>query len=165
LDSIKGGGGMMDAILLVEDSVDDVFFLKHAFKEAGIDNPLLVAYDGKEAKDYLGGSGKYADRTVFPLPGLMLLDLKLPRVMGLEVLKWVRQQSDFKTLIVIVLTSSSQVADINAAYQLGANSYLVKPSSPAELVKMARGIKLFWLEINKQPVSHAAAKQPVFDER
>jgi|SRR6185436_5643916 len=142
---------MSDTILLVEDEENDVFFLKHAFQEVGILNPLQVAEDGKEAMDYLSGKGEYADRERFPFPCLMLLDMKLPRVMGLEVLKWVREQPELRTLIVIVLTSSRLEPDIEQAYQLGANAYLVKPSSPPELRKTAAGIKQFWLELNHRP--------------
>jgi CheY-like chemotaxis protein len=152
---------MKKSILLVEDVEDDVFFLKHAFIEAGILNPLQVAQDGREAMDYLSGVGKYADRDAFPLPCLMLLDLKLPRVMGLEVLRWLRGQPELKTIIVIILTSSRLAPDIEATYQLGANAYLVKPSSPAELVEIAMRIKKFWLELNYGPAVHQELSRPV----
>jgi CheY-like chemotaxis protein len=142
---------MSNTILLVEDEENDVFFLKYAFKEVGILNPLKVAQDGKIAMDYLSANGEYADRERFPLPGLILLDLKLPRVMGLEVLKWIREQPELKTLIVIVLTSSRLEPDIEKAYQLGANAYLVKPSSPPELRALATGLKEFWLSLNQAP--------------
>jgi CheY-like chemotaxis protein len=142
---------MSDTILLIEDSPDDVFFLQNAFKVAGILNPLHVAQDGKEAKDYLGGQGAFTDREQFPLPCLMLLDLKLPRVMGLEVLKWIRAQPELHNLIVIILTSSQLAPDIEMAYALGVNAYLVKPSSTAELQEIAVGIKKFWLNLNHPP--------------
>ena len=95
---------MSNTILLVEDEENDVFFLKHAFEEVGVLNPLRVAQDGQEALDYLSGRGEYADRERFPLPCLILLDLKLPRVMGFEVLQWIREQPALKTLIVVVLS-------------------------------------------------------------
>ena len=142
---------MSNTILLVEDEENDVFFMRNAFKEVGILNPLQVAVDGQEAMDYLSGNGRYADRERFPLPCLTLLDLKLPRVMGLGVLKWMREQPALKTLIVIILTSSRLGPDIERAYQLGANAYLVKPSSPPELREIAMGIKQFWLELNHGP--------------
>ena len=142
---------MIRTILLVEDEENDVFFLTHAFKDAGILNPVQVAQDGRDAMDYLSGKGAYADRERFPLPCLTLLDLKLPRVMGLEVLKWMREQADLKGRIVIILTSSRLRPDIEKAYQLGANAYLVKPSSPVELGEIATGIKKFWLELNHGP--------------
>src|ERR1700733_13513141 len=112
---------MSNTILLVEDEVNDVFFMKHAFMEIGLDNPMQVATDGREAINYLSGVDKYADRERFPLPCLVLLDLKLPRVMGLEVLKWIREQPELETLIVIILSSSQLMPDIEWAYRLGAN--------------------------------------------
>jgi len=142
---------MSKTILLVEDEEHDVFFLKNAFKEVGIRNPLQVAEDGQEAMDYLSGRGEYADRARFPLPCLTLIDLKLPRVMGLEVLKWMRAQPGLKTLLVIIFTSSRLRPDIERAYELGANAYLVKPSSLPELREIATGIKQFWLELNHGP--------------
>jgi CheY-like chemotaxis protein len=143
---------MSDTILLIEDIPDDVFFLKNAFKEAGVYNPLYVAKDGREAQDYLSGKDAFADREQFPLPCLTLLDLKLPRVMGLDVLRWIRRQPGLRSLIVIILTSSQQLSDIEGAYELGANAYLVKPSSPAELREIAITIKKFWLELNHPPI-------------
>ena len=142
---------MSNTILLVEDDENDVFFMRNAFKEVGILNPLQVAVDGQAAMDYLSGKGGYADRERFPLPCLTLLDLKLPRVMGLAVLKWMREQPALKSLIVIILSSSRLGPDIERAYQLGANAYLVKPSSQPELRKIATGIKEFWLELNRGP--------------
>jgi len=142
---------MSNTILLVEDEENDVFFLKRAFEEVGILNPLQVAQDGKEAMDYLSGHGEYADRERFPLPCLILLDLKLPRVMGFEVLQWIREQPSLKALVVIILTSSRLEPDIEKAYKSGANAYLVKPSTPTELRAIATGIKQFWLELNHGP--------------
>jgi len=133
---------------LVEDQEDDVFFLKRAFQGVGIHNPVQVVQDGKDAMDYLAGAGHYADRERFPLPCLVLLDLKLPRVMGLEVLKWIRSQAELKTVIVLVLTSSRAPADIARAYQLGVDALLIKPSGPEELQEIAAGIKAFWLQAN-----------------
>jgi CheY-like chemotaxis protein len=151
---------MSKTILLAEDEENDVFFVKQAFEEVGILNPLQVVQDGKEAMDYLNGNGGYADRERFPLPCLMLLDLKLPRVMGLEVLKWMRGQPELRSLIVIILTSSRLEPDIEMAYQLGANAYLVKPSSPRELREIAAGIKQFWLELNHGPAVCRRSREP-----
>src|SRR5687768_9107081 len=92
-------------ILLVEDDANDVFFMKRAMKLAGVVNPVQVASDGRQAIHYLGGTGEYSDRTKFPLPGLVLLDLKLPHVMGLDVLKWIRAQPELKMVVVLVFTS------------------------------------------------------------
>ena len=117
----------MKPILQVEDDANDVFLLQHAMTEAGVENPIQVATDGQQAIDYLKGAGKFADRKQFPFPCLVLLDLKLPYVMGLEVLKWIRQQPG-PMLIVILLTASAEDEDIVAAYRLGANAFLTKPS-------------------------------------
>ena len=139
---------MNQTILLVEDEENDIFFMKRAAKKIGMLNPLQVAHDGQEAIDYLGGRGAYADRERFPLPGLVLLDLKLPRVMGLEVLKWIRQQAQLYGIVVVVLTSSNLGPDIDMAYRLGANSYLVKPT-PDKLSEMISAIKQYWLDLNE----------------
>lgn len=140
----------MRPILQVEDDVNDVFFLQHAMKKAGVANPIQVASDGQQAIDYLKGAGKFADREQFPLPCLVLLDLKLPHVMGLEVLKWIRQQSGL-ALVVVLLTASGQDADIATAYRLGANGFLVKPSEASKFEDMVKAIKDFWLTHNTLP--------------
>jgi DNA-binding response OmpR family regulator len=146
-------------ILLVEDDENDTFFFQRALNKAGLTNPLQVARDGQEAIDYLRGGGKFAERAKFPLPGLILLDLKLPFVMGLDVLKWIRQQSDL-SLIVVILSSSQQDEDIAAAYRLGANAYLVKPADVSKLEGMVRGINDFWLTQNTPPARSLAARGP-----
>ena len=139
-------------ILHVEDRDEDVFLLKYAFKRAEIKNPVQVATDGQQAIDYLAGAGKFADRKQFPLPCLVLLDLKLPYKMGLEVLEWVRQQPLGKSLIVIILSSSMQEGDIRRAYELGVNAFLVKPSNTDILADMCRALKHFWLTHNLPPL-------------
>ena len=147
----------MKPILQVEDDPNDVFLLQHAMTKAGVENPIQVATDGQQAINYLKGAGKFADREKFPLPCLVLLDLKLPYVMGLEVLKWIRQQPG-AVLIVILLTASAQDEDIAVAYRLGANAFLTKPSKSSKLVDMAKAIKDFWLTHNTLPKeSHADA--------
>jgi CheY-like chemotaxis protein len=137
-------------ILLVEDEPNDVLFFQRAMKKAGMINPVQVVNDGQAAIDYLQGTGKFAQREEFPLPALILLDLKLPFVMGLDVLKWIRQQSELAP-IVVVLSSSREEADIAAAYRLGANAYLVKPAEASKLGDMVRAIKDFWLTQNTPP--------------
>ena len=132
-------------ILLVEDDPNDVLFLKMALEAVGVQNPVAEAKDGREAADYLSGVGDYSDRRRYPLPYLMLMDLKLPHMMGLELLKWIRQRPEFDFIIVIVLTSSANPADIDEAYRLGANAYVVKPSSFEKLRLLAQAIKDFWL--------------------
>ena len=140
----------MKTILQVEDDSNDVFFFQRAMKKAGVPNPIQVARDGQDAIDYLQGAGKFADRTQFPLPGLVLLDLKLPYVMGLDVLKWIRQQPEVAT-IVILLSSSAAKTDIAAAYRLGANGFLVKPPEAGQLLNMTIAIKDYWLTYNTTP--------------
>jgi len=137
------------ALLLVEDSEDDVFIMKRALKEAGIVNPLHLVEDGQKAIDYLSGAGEFSDRKKFPLPAVVFLDLKLPLKSGHDVLAWIRQQKDLASTVVIVLTSSEEPGDLSRAYQLGANSYLVKPPSAAQLIEMAKAFKWYWLEYNK----------------
>ncbi len=138
-------------ILLVEDDQNDVFFLQYAFEAADITHPVHVVEDGQQAIDYLAGTGQFADRKRFPLPCLVLLDLKLPVKMGMEVLRWIRQQSSLQTLIVVVLTSSNDRDDIDQAYRLGARSYLVKPLSVDSRLALARAIKTYWLGLNESP--------------
>lgn len=140
----------MRPILQVEDDPNDVFFLQHAMKKAGVANPVQVATDGQQAIDYLRGAGPFADRAKFPLPCLVLLDLNLPCMSGLDVLRWIRQQSGLD-LVVLVLSTSGDDEEIAAAYRLGANGYLVKPSQASKLAEMARAIKDFWLTHNTLP--------------
>jgi CheY-like chemotaxis protein len=140
----------MITILQVEDDENDVMLLRHAMTKAGVENPIQVVNDGQEAIDYLKGVGKFANRVKFPMPSLVLLDLKLPYVMGLDVLKWIRQQPSM-ALPVVLLTASSEEADIATAYRLGANGFMVKPSEAAKLVDMAKAIKDFWLTHNTLP--------------
>jgi len=144
-------------VLLVEDDENDVFFLTYAFEAAGVVNPVIVARDGQEAIDYLAGAGGYADRRRFPFPCLVLLDLKLPVKTGLDVLGWIRQQPKLKSLLVIVLTSSKDIHDVDEAYRLGARSFLVKPLSIRERLETARVIKRYWLELNQLPSAGSGA--------
>ena len=137
------------AILLVEDNEDDVFLMERALKGAGITNPLLVCEDGQEAVDYLSGLGKYADRAAYPIPSVVFLDLKIPMIRGRDVLAWIRRQSRFENLVVVVLTSSSEPADLKEAYRLGANSYVVKPPTREQLLDLAKAFKWYWLQFNE----------------
>jgi len=135
---------------LVEDEEGDVFFMRQALKKATVLNPLQVVSDGQAAIDYFKGTGKFSNREEFPLPCLVLLDLKLPRVMGLNVLKWLREQPGVPT-IVVIFTSSSEEVDIVTAYRLGANGYLVKPHDVSTLTDITKSIKDFWLTQNTPP--------------
>jgi CheY-like chemotaxis protein len=136
-------------ILLVEDNEDDVFLMNRALREAGVENPMQVVEDGQQAVDYLSGNGPFADRTAHPLPVIVFLDLKLPIMMGLEVLAWIRSNPAFADIVVVVLTSSNEPSDLKEAYRLGANSYVVKPPDAAQLLDMARAFKWYWLKFNK----------------
>lgn len=138
-----------DVILYAEDEETDAFFVRRAFSQAGISQRLVVVPNGREAIDYLSGKDGYADRTRHPLPCLVLLDLNMPGLSGLDVLQWIRTTPSICTLIVIVLTSSNQDADVFRAYQQGANGYLVKPADIDSILKMARAIKDYWFTHNR----------------
>ncbi len=140
----------MIALLLVEDDPNSVFFFEHVIEKLEIANPVSVVTDGQEALDYLAGTGKFSDRMTFPMPGVVVLDLKMPRVTGFDVLRQVRAHPEWKKLIVLVLTSSSSDTDIAEAYQLGANAYLVKPLELKDLATMVQAIKDFWLTHNRR---------------
>ena len=140
----------MKTILLVEDDPNDVFLFRHAMKKIGLPHPVQVATDGQEAIDYLQGNGAFRDREEFPFPCLVLLDLKLPQVMGLNVLKWIRGEFGM-SLAVVVLSASGEEADIAAAYRLGANAFLTKPSDPSKLEDMLKATSDFWLTHNTLP--------------
>ncbi|HWI56588.1 MAG TPA: response regulator, partial [Bacillota bacterium] len=135
-------------ILYVEDDANDVFLLRTAFEDAGIADPILVVSDGQQAIDYLRGVGNYSDRSQYPLPILVLLDLKLPRQSGLQVLAWIRAQPALKGLVVIMFTSSHQPMDLEQAYDLGVNSFIVKPVGLQERLELAQFFKGWWLRFN-----------------
>jgi DNA-binding response OmpR family regulator len=132
-------------ILYAEDEENDVFFLERAFKTAGSSHILNVVRDGEQAVEYLAGDGAFADRARHPLPALVLLDINMPKKSGLEVLEWIRRQSLFKSLPVLILTSSSRAEDMEQARLLGADDYLLKPSDPAKLVDFVKSLHDRWL--------------------
>lgn len=139
-------------ILLVEDEPNDVFLIQRAFRKANLLNPIQAVSDGEQAIAYLTGQKEFGDRQKYPMPVLILLDLKLPRKTGLEVLAWLREQpAPLKRVPVVVLTSSKQSTDINRAYDLGANSYLVKPVAFEGLLQMVKALDLYWLILNEKP--------------
>ena len=138
-------------ILLVEDNYDDVLLIKRAFRKVKIDPPMSIVADGDEAIAYLEREGQYADKDKFPSPLLVLLDLKLPRRSGLEVLAWIRQQPKLKHLLVVVLTSSKDNSDLARAYDLGVNSYLVKPVKFQDFVSTIELIDRYWFKTNQVP--------------
>jgi CheY-like chemotaxis protein len=152
-------------ILLVEDSDDDAFFITRSLKSFGMLVPFSHVEDGQKAIDYLSGKGAYADRVRFPLPSLVLLDIKLPFMSGFEVLRWMREQPALPRIPVVMFTSSCQERDIEKAYGLGANAYLVKPNHGDDYQDLAGLIKRFWLDVNLPPPLHcesiAAAPLPL----
>jgi CheY-like chemotaxis protein len=141
----------MKTVLLVEDNNDDIFVMKMACQRTGIPHKLHVVTDGALAIDYLSGANGYADRDVHPLPDVVFLDIKMPKVDGHEVLKWIRSQPNFQNLPVVMLTVSSQAEDVGRAYELGVTSYLRKLSCPAEFGQGVRIILKYWLELNTPP--------------
>jgi CheY-like chemotaxis protein len=138
-------------ILLVEDNRMDVELTLDAFHEARLLNTIHVASDGQEALDYLFGRGRYADRNAFPMPNLVLLDLKLPGIDGFEVLRQVKSTPILKRLPVVILTSSKEEGDRALSYDHGANSYLVKPVSFDGFLGVVRQIEGYWLSLNVAP--------------
>lgn len=136
-------------VLLVEDSKSDVLLVKRAFKKAKVLNPLQIVSDGDDAVAYLEGRERFGDRELYPIPTLMLLDLKLPRRSGFEVLEWTRAHSILRALPVVVLTSSQETKDIDRAYKAGASTYLVKPVALEPFVQMVDRLNQYWLMAEK----------------
>jgi CheY-like chemotaxis protein len=141
-------------ILLADDNPDDVFLIKRALRQGGFRDHLVVARDGEEVLQYLKGEGPFANRAAHPLPGLVLLDLDMPRVNGFQVLEWIRGQPPLRALPVIVLTTSAYSPDVRLAYQYGANSFLTKPSDPAELTRALQEALQFWF--SQEPLDPGA---------
>jgi CheY-like chemotaxis protein len=138
-------------ILLVEDNPSDIELTKRALGKSHIANELVVAEDGQEALDYLFGERAYAGRDVTQLPALVLLDLKLPKVDGLEVLQQIRANQQTRRLPVVVLTCSKEEQDLAASYDLGVNSYIRKPIDFAQLAQAIQQLGLYWLVLNELP--------------
>jgi CheY-like chemotaxis protein len=136
--------GQKSTVLLVEDDLNDIFLVKRAFKLAQKQNALQVVTDGEEAMAYLRGAGKYADRTGFPLPMLIVMDLKMPRRTGFEVLEWVKADPLLRRIPVVIVSSSDNPADINRAYDLGVNAYMVKPVDFQQVEHLFDSITHYW---------------------
>ena len=132
---------MSAPVLLVEDEEDDVFFFKRAMARADLCHRLTVVRDGGEGIEYLGGTGRYRDRSLHPLPCLVVLDLNLPQKHGLEVLQWIRQEGPDPSLRVVILTSSTSEKDAAAAHRHGITAYLSKPPQQEKLVELVRSLK------------------------
>jgi CheY-like chemotaxis protein len=146
-------------ILLVEDEENDARLMEMAFKKSGILNPVQWAKDGLEAIAYLNSDGVYANRALYPFPEVLIVDLKMPRMSGLELLAWIRAHPEFKVIPTIIMTSSQQDQDIQNAYELGANTYFIKPSCLAELAKMIRLAHEYWA-VSTKPRTKSSKKNP-----
>jgi CheY-like chemotaxis protein len=145
--------GELPSILIVDDSSDDVLLLQRAFRRCNLAHPIIIVSDGEEAIAYLSGSGEYADRMTYPLPGLMMLDIRLPRKSGIEVLWWVRQQTQLRRLTVVALVQGLGSIDTTRALVAGADACLQKPVSPEDLQSVMRRMNLQWMEYpeHRQP--------------
>ena len=143
--------GEQAVILLIEDSAEDALQVRRALAAASVRNPFFVVRSGEEAMDYLEATGKYAHRAEFPLPDLILLDLDLPGVSGLRVLQRIRNDPWLSGLRVIVLTNSDGFHDINAAYELGANAFIVKPQRFEDYPRLLRTLAVMWLSQTRGP--------------
>ena len=139
------------SILLVDDNPSDIALTQRAMARSAIKNPLVVAEDGQQALDYLFGSSTYASHGAGDAPILILLDLKLPRIDGLEVLRRIRADSRTRRIPVVILSSSGEQTDIAAGYDLGANSYIRKPVDFHQFAETIRQLGLYWLAINEPP--------------
>ncbi len=141
----------LNTILLVEDDPTDALLVQRAVRRRAGNIRLQHAADGEQAIDYLNGAGEFSDRLEHPLPQIVLLDLKLPRASGFDVLAWVKNQPRLRKLPIIVLSSSDEPGDMRAAYAAGANSYLVKPGRFEDLAQLIESIENYWLKLNERP--------------
>jgi CheY-like chemotaxis protein len=131
-------------VLLVEDDINDIFLVKRAFKMAHLENPLQVVTDGEEAMHYLSGHGKYEDRHVYPVPKLIVMDIKMPRMSGFDVLEWIKHDGKLRRIPVVIVSSSDRPEDIDRAYELGANAYMVKPVNYRAVERLFESITHYW---------------------
>jgi CheY-like chemotaxis protein len=144
-------------ILLGEDDENDALLMQRAFKKTGEHVTMTVMKNGQEVIDYLQGVGAYTDRVRFPLPDLLLLDLKMPQRNGFEVLEFVKNNEHLKRIPTVLLSSSRQHRDVIKAYDLRANSYLVKPTAFNELMALTQNLCSYWFRVNLLPAHHVAA--------
>jgi CheY-like chemotaxis protein len=152
----------MACILYAEDEENDIFFLKLALEDIGSPHSLKAVPDGEQAIDYLAGNGSFADRTRHPLPALVLLDINMPKKSGLEVLQWIRQQPQFQSLPIVMLTSSVRQEDMELARQLGAHDYILKVSQPSKLADLVKSLQDRWLSQHTQTTNspHRSRTKP-----
>jgi CheY-like chemotaxis protein len=149
-----------ELILIAEDNEDEILLVRLAFHKAKVANPLHFVRDGLEAISYLAGADQYSNRAEYPLPSLFLLDLKMPRVDGFEVLEWVREQPSLARLRIVILTGSHDVRDVNKAYELGASSYLIKPVDFSQFVDLSVAVHGYWMWLSKLPETHSEGPGP-----
>jgi CheY-like chemotaxis protein len=155
-----------DLVLIAEDNPDDALLLRRALEKAGIRARLKIVADGEEMLLYLGGRGAFANRSTSPMPSLIILDLKMPRKSGLEVLEWISQNQDLAVVPTIVLSASNLEEDVRAAYNLGANTYFVKPTTFDELVETMRMVEAYWRKAMKlRPVENGDGREFSSEER
>ncbi len=140
-----------NVFLYAEDDQSYADLMQRALHDAKLRHRLIHVTDGEQVVKYLKGEGKYADRQLYPIPAVILLDLKMPRLNGFEVLKWVRSCSTVRHLPIVVVTSSDELRDVNEAYSLGANSFLLKPASAGDLQDMVRMVDSYWMKLNISP--------------
>jgi CheY-like chemotaxis protein len=138
-------------ILLVEDREDDIVLIRKSFEKAELANPLYVVRNGEEAVAYLMGEEFFSNRNEYPLPDLILLDLKMPKLDGFETLLWIRNQPGVRNIPVVILTSSAELRDVTRAYALGANSYLVKPVDFDHSIELVKVLHRYWLRTSRLP--------------
>jgi CheY-like chemotaxis protein len=143
-------------VLLAEDDPDDILLTQIAFEKARLANPLMIVRDGEEAISYLKGEGQFADREKFPLPILLLLDLKMPKINGFQVLEWMQTQPELSHIPVAVMTSSDSDPDMARANQLGASSYLIKPPDAEALLALVQRLHAYWLIVDERSLCAAA---------
>jgi CheY-like chemotaxis protein len=136
-------------ILLFEDDDNDVLLMQRALKKAAIESPVIVVRDGQEGIDYMEGSGKYHNRSYYSLPDIIILDLKMPRKTGLEFLEWMQAHPKLRVIPTILLSSSKEDSDISKAYDLGVNTYFVKPCCFAESVELVKAMQQYWIRAIK----------------
>lgn len=156
---------MNPPVLLVEDYQNDILLMRRFWKKECVQHPLVEARHGLEAIEYLAGDGIFANRQLYPLPCLMLLDLRMPLVSGLDVLRQIRSQPGLKTLPVLVFSASALPGDVDEAYRLGACAFLVKPSGLDEFAALVRLIRDFWLGANRLPRVGLESEKPAMEKR
>jgi CheY-like chemotaxis protein len=142
---------VLHTVLLIEDNPDDASLMQRAVEKTGIKGAVHIVKDGKQAVEYLKGVPPFQDRKTYPLPELVLLDLQLPQMHGLKVLEWIRSQPQFSSLVIVVFSSSNSASDVQLAYKLGCNSYLLKPATLDLLYDTVGTIAAYWLRLNQWP--------------